>query len=143
MTNVISFFLKKNPVVPVSSKNAEKEGQGIKKEGGHDSSALGDPKSMCQVSVCPTDAVVHNNYIVNGHFLVCHTQQSFSCGRSTSSNSQQAQFCCWEMLSLPESIESLGKGPLRNSCQPADDWLSDIVSLSEMLIGQLQVTQRD
>ncbi len=28
-------------------------------------------------------------------------------------------------------------------CQATDDWLSDIVNLSEMFIGQLQVTQRD
>ena len=32
-------------------KAEEKEGQGIKKEGGHDSSAQGDPKNMCQVTL--------------------------------------------------------------------------------------------
>ena len=68
-------------------KTEEKEGQGIKKEGGHDSSAQGDPKNMRQVSMLTTDDVSHNNYIDNGHFLVCHTQQSFSCRRSTSWNS--------------------------------------------------------
>ena len=92
----------------VHQQNGEEtaQGQGRKKESGHDSSVQGDPKNMRQVSMLPTDAAAHN-YIVNGHFLVCLTQQSFSCRRSTSCNAQQAQVCYREMLSLPVSIESL------------------------------------